>query len=222
MFRWKFLAIFVACLSFSVIPSYAQSQDASVDSDAQQTPSAGAPGTRFMVTLDTRISTKQDKAGKPFLAHTLDEVATEDGAVLPAGTPVRGHIVKIRPAEQMSKARLWLAFDEIKTPRGWAPLAAGVIDMPDEQKLHVLFDREGAIEMTPVKRDTEIYAALAAAMAGAAPGVAAKNSKDAASGAAMAAVEAYMATSGLGQELTLEQNVKLELVLQRPLHARRT
>ena len=121
-------------------------------------------------------------------------------------------------------AILWLDVykRQIKTPRGWAPLAAGVIDMPDEQKLHVLFDREGAIEISPVKRDLEIYAALAAAMAGAAPGVAAKNSKDAATGAAAAAVEAYMATSGMGQELTLEQNMKLELVLQRPLHSRRT
>jgi hypothetical protein len=220
MFRWRLLTIVVVCFSFVVIPSFAQSQDSAVDS--QDAPSAGAPGTRFVVTLDTRISTKQDKAGKPFLARTVDTVTTEDGTVLPPGTPVRGHVVKIRPADQMSKARLWLAFDEIKTPRGWAPLAAGVIDMPDEQKLHVLFDREGAIEISPVKRDLEIYAALAAAMAGAAPGVAAKNSKDAATGAAAAAVEAYMATSGMGQELTLEQNMKLELVLQRPLHSRRT
>ena len=35
---------------------------------------------------------------------------------------------------------------------------------------------------------------------------------------ATGAAEAFMATSGIGQDLTLEQNLKLEIVLQRPLY----
>jgi len=37
-------------------------------------------------------------------------------------------------------------------------------------------------------------------------------------GAAMGAATAFMATSGLGQELKLEPNMKLELALERPLY----
>jgi hypothetical protein len=41
-------------------------------------------------------------------------------------------------------------------------------------------------------------------------------------GAAISAATAFMMTSGLGQDLTLLQNMKLELVLERPLHLGRT
>jgi hypothetical protein len=37
-------------------------------------------------------------------------------------------------------------------------------------------------------------------------------------GAAVGAVTAFMVTSGLGEELTLERGTKLELTLQRPLY----
>jgi hypothetical protein len=59
-------------------------------------------------------------------------------------------------------------------------------------------------------------------LAGAAPGIAAKDKKDAAEGAAMGAATGFMTSSGLGQELTLEQNMKLELILQRPLYIGKT
>jgi hypothetical protein len=244
MLRWKSLAFVTIFVAVSALPVVAQSQqqqqarntqqDQQQDQPQQQdvesgqqgaapqaAPVIGARGSRFLVTLETRISTKQDKAGKAFLARTVDPITTDDGDLLPPGTAIRGHIVKVRPADTMDKARLWLAFDEIHTPHGWAPLAAGLIDMPDVQKLRVLFDHEGAIEYAPVKREDEILAALAAAMSGAAPGVAAKNSKDAATGAAEAAGEAFMATSGMGQEIKLEQNTTLQLALARPIRMRR-
>jgi hypothetical protein len=221
MLRWRSLAFAAVLLALSVVPLAAQTQQDAAPNAQEAAPIVGARGSRFLVTLETRISTKQDKAGKAFLARTVEPIATDDGDTLPPGTAIRGHVVKVRAADTMNKARLWLAFDEIHTPHGWAPLAAGLIDMPDVQKLHVLFDREGAIEYAPVKREDEILAALAAAMSGAAPGVAAKNTKDAATGAAEAAGEAFMATSGMGQELTLEQNTKLQLALARPIRLRR-
>jgi hypothetical protein len=61
-----------------------------------------------------------------------------------------------------------------------------------------------------------------AALAGAEPGIVNNNKEDAAKGAATSAAQAFMATSGIGQDLTLEQNMKLELVLQRPLIFGRT
>jgi hypothetical protein len=44
------------------------------------------------------------------------------------------------------------------------------------------------------------------------------NDKDAALRAATAAAAAYMVTSGLGQELTLEKDIKLEVMLDRSLY----
>jgi hypothetical protein len=226
MLRRRFPLFAALCLILSAIPAVAQSQqdDSQNTQDSQSpqdTPAVGAPGSRFLVTLETRISTKQDKVGKAFLARTIDPITIEDGAILPPGTAVRGHISKVHPAEMMDKARLWLTFDQIQTPHGWVPLAANLIDAPEAQKIRVLFDHEGAIEWAPVKREDEVLAALAAAMTGAAPGVAAKNSKDAATGAAEAAAQAFMATSGMGQEITIEQNTKLQLVIARPIHLHR-
>src|SRR5580658_1835862 len=171
MLRWKPLFFAVLCLSISAAPSFArpQQQQQTQQDDAPQQdapPIAGTPGSRFLVTLETRLSTKQDKVGKAFLARTLDPIAMPDGVVLPPGTAIRGHIAKVHTADVMDKARLWLTFDQIHTPQGWAPLAANLIDAPEAQKLHVLYDHEGAIEYAPVKRNDEILAALAAAMSG--------------------------------------------------------
>jgi hypothetical protein len=52
--------------------------------------------------------------------------------------------------------------------------------------------------------------------------VVAKNEKDAAMGAAAAAAAAYMVAAGLGQEVTLEKGIKLELILERSLLFPRT
>jgi hypothetical protein len=227
MLRWKPLFFVVLCLTLTAIPAFARPQQddaqaATPDSQQQDAaPIAGTPGSRFLVTLETRISTKQDKVGKAFIARTIDPIAMPDGVVLPPGTAIRGHVSKVKQAEMMDKASIWLTFDQIHTPQGWAPLAANLIDAPDTQKLHVLYDHEGAIEYAPVKRNDEILAALAAAMSGAAPGVAAKDAKGAATGAAESGAEAFMATAGMGQEITLEPNMKLQLALARPIQLRR-
>jgi hypothetical protein len=226
MLRWKPLFV-VLCLTLTAIPAFARPQQddaqaATPDSQQQDAaPIAGTPGSRFLVTLETRISTKQDNVGKAFIARTIDPIAMPDGVVLPPGTAIRGHVSKVKQAEMMDKASIWLTFDQIHTPQGWAPLAANLIDAPDTQKLHVLYDHEGAIEYAPVKRNDEILAALAAAMSGAAPGVAAKDAKGAATGAAESGAEAFMATAGMGQEITLEPNMKLQLALARPIQLRR-
>ena len=94
-------------------------------------------------------------------------------------------------------------------------------DVPGVHSVHVVFEREGAIEARTSKRQDQAEAAAAGAFVGAAPGVVAHNGKDAAMGAAAGAVTAFMLSSGLGQELTLEKNTKLELSLDHPLYVGR-
>jgi hypothetical protein len=186
-------------------------------------PQAGAvsPGTRFLVGLDDVISTKHAKAGFEFKVHTLEPLWTPDGSGLRAGAEIRGHVDKVEQAHQSGRARLWLTFDDVRTPEGWLPLVAIVSDVPGVHSVRVVYEREGAIENRTSKHQEQAEAALAGAFVGAASGVAAHNAKDAAFGAAAGAATAFMLSSGLGQELTLEKNTKLELILDHPLYLRR-
>ncbi len=211
------MLILLDCLGLS---THAQAQDS-----ASQSPTVGSyevrAGTRFLVALHDKLSTKDDKRGKQFTTRTLEEIVSADGTTLPAGAEVRGHIDKVISAGKTGRAKLWLAFDEIHTQNGWVPLVAELISTPGIHSIRVLYEHEGEIEATSSNRQTEAEAAAAGALAGAAVGMAAHDNKDAAIGAAMGAAAAFMVTSGIGQELTLEVNTKLELVLERALRIRR-
>jgi hypothetical protein len=219
MKRWRVFAFAAVLLAFSPAATRAQAQSQDPVTQTQYAPADSASrGTRFLISLQSVISTKEDKVGKQFQARTLEPLATAEGSTLPAGAQIRGHIDKIQPAGKVGRARLWLTFDEIHTPIGWIPLVADLIDAPGVHSIRVLFDREGEIRATNSKQEDAAFAAAEAAFVGAEPGIAKKDKQDAAMGAAISAATAFMLTSGLGQELTLPQNMKLELVLERPLH----
>ena len=55
-------------------------------------------GTRLLIGLQDALSTKDDKAGKRFVATTLEPVTTAEGNVIPAGVQIRGHIDKVQSA----------------------------------------------------------------------------------------------------------------------------
>lgn len=246
----EFAKMLLAALFFFAAagnPAFARNQQSSPESDQQTQseqqsaapdgasqdqaaespdPAAQRPpvpqGTRLLIGLQDGLSTKTDKAGKRFVATTLEPVITAEGAVIPAGVQIRGHIDKVQSAGKTGRARMWLTFDDIGTPRGWRPLVAQLIDAPGVHSIHVLYDHEGEIQAASSKRQQAMEAAAAGAFVGAASGVAAGKEKDAAMAAAIAAATAYMAASGLGQELTLAKGMKLELVIERPLHLGRT
>ncbi len=223
MKRWRIFA-FTSVLLFlagGATQAQAQSQDTAPQTQ-DAPPDAAARGTRFLVSLQTSISTKEDKVGKRFLARTLEPITTAEGATLPRGTQIRGHIDRVQSAGKVGRARLWLTFDEIHVSTGWVPLVADLIDAPGVHSIRVLYDHEGEIRAAQTKQEDVAFAAAEAAFVGAEPGIVAKNKQDAAMGAAISAATAFMITSGLGQELTLPQNLKLELVLQRPLYLGRT
>jgi hypothetical protein len=195
-----------------------QQEETAQNQDNTQQPGAVTPSTRFLIGLDDPLSTKESKAGSEFRAHTLEPLSTPDGTVLRAGAEIRGHVDKVDPAHQAGRARMWLTFDDIRTPAGWVPLVATVMDVPGVHSIRVVYEREGAIENRTDKRQEAALAAAAGAFVGAAPGVVARNGKEAAMGAAAGAVTAFMLSAGLGQEVTLEKNTRLELVLDRALN----
>ena len=174
-------------------------------------------GTRFLSSLEAPLSTKDAKAGDRFEAMTLEPLVAIDGTVLRAGTAIRGHVDKVEEAHKTGRARLWLTFDDVRTPSGWMPIVAVVDDVPGTHSIRVDEQREGEIEAQSDPRKDAEAAAAAGALVGAATGVASRNAKDAAAGAAIAAVTAYMVATGLGQEVTLDKTTKLELTLERDL-----
>ncbi|HXO04657.1 MAG TPA: hypothetical protein VN884_03385 [Candidatus Sulfotelmatobacter sp.] len=221
MSRTMPLLAMVALMGFAGLPANTQAQDSGSQSPGVA-PYEVHAGTRFLVLLHDKLSTKDDKAGKQFTARTLDEIVTADGTILPAGAEIRGHVDKVLAAGKTGRAKLWLAFDDIHTRDGWAPLVAEIIDTPGIHSVRVLYQHEGEIEATTSNHQTEAEAAAAGALAGGAVGMAARNNKDAAIGAAIGAATAFMVTSGIGQELTLAENTKLELMLERPLRVGHT
>lgn len=210
------MAALLALTLASISPALAQEQ--SSNSGGPAAPNEVASGTRFLIRLDDELGSKESKAGAPFTARTIEPIASAYGTTLRAGAEVRGHVDKVQAAGKTGRARMWLTFDDIKTPDGWMPLIAMVDDVPGVHSIRVDYDREGEIEASSTKRQDAVEAAAAGALVGAATGVASHNEKEAAMGAAAAAVTAYMVTSGLGQELTLEKGTKIEIVLERSLY----
>jgi hypothetical protein len=193
-------------------------QDQAPNSNSGTAPNEVAPGTRFLIRLDDELGSRDSKAGRRFTAHTIEPLATAGGTALPAGAEIRGHVDKVEAAGKTGRARMWLTFDDIRTPDGWMPLIAMVDDVPGVHSIRVDYDREGEIEVTSSKRQQAVEAAAAGALVGAAAGVASHNEKNAAMGAAVAAATAYMVTSGIGQELALEKDTKIEIILERSLY----
>jgi hypothetical protein len=195
-------AVFLAAAGFPAFARYEQSgQQQAEQSDRQSEQPVAAPGapsapedpvqsaeaqaqarppiprgTRLLIGLEDTLSTKDDKAGRHFIATTLEPITTAEGVVVPSGLPIRGHIDKVQSAGKTGRAKMWLTFDDIGTPRGWRPLVAQLIDAPGVHSIHVAYDHEGEIQAASVKRDQAIEAAAAGALVGAATGI--SNGKD--------------------------------------------
>jgi len=179
---------------------------------------AVAPGTRFLVGLEQAMNTKLVRQNQEFRVRTLEPLEASQGIYLPAGAEIHGHISRVEPAGTTGRARLWLTFDEIRTPFGSLPIVAEVASVPGDHSIKSGPLQQGVIEgRSSTPKDAAQATATGAAM-GAEQGVKDKNKKEAAEGAAMGALQAYLMEAGRGQELDLPKGAKLELELGRALY----
>jgi hypothetical protein len=215
---WRLPAVLALILVTS--PHVAAQQGAGT-SGAAGVYSVVPSGARFLVRLDDSLSTKKHKAGKKFKARTLEPLETTDGRVIPPGAEIRGHVSRVEPAALTGRARLWLSFDEIKASGEKLPLVAGVTSVPGEHSVRPGPSREGEIEARTTRGKSEAQAAAVGAGIGAVVGATAKGGKGAAIGAAIGGLSGFLIASGMGQELELQKNTKLELELERPLYVSR-
>jgi hypothetical protein len=179
---------------------------------------AVAPLTRFLVSLEQDMNTRELKRNQEFRVRTAEPLEAGQGVYLPSGAVIRGHISRVEPAGTTGKAKLWLTFDEIHTRFGSLPIVAEVAGMPGDHSVKAGQMQMGVLEGRSSSLKDAAQAAGAGAAMGAEKGVKDKNKKEAAEGAALGALEAYLKEAGRGQELDLPKGAKLELELERALY----
>ena len=179
---------------------------------------AVAPGTKLLVRLEEELGTKGTQQNAKFQVKTLEPLEAGSGIYLPAGAEIRGHISHVEPAGVAGRAKLWLTFDEIHTKFGDLPIVAEVVDVPGDHSVKSGPRKEGLIEGRSSTQQDAAEAAAGGAAIGAVKGVKDKDKKEAAEGAALGALTAYLMESGRGHELNLPKGAKLELELERALY----
>ena len=179
---------------------------------------AVTPGTKFLVRLEEELGTKDTQENAKFKVKTLEPLEAGSGIYLPSGAEIVGHISRVQSAGVTGRAKIWLTFDEIHTSFGKLPIVVEVVSVPGDHSVKSSASQEGLIEGRTSTQEAAAEAAAAGAALGAVKGVKDKDKKEAAEGAALAALTAYLAESGRGHELNLPKGAKLELELERALY----
>jgi len=179
---------------------------------------AVVPGTRVMARLEEDLSTADTKEGRRFSVTTVEPLLAGSGIYLPSGAEIRGHVSRVEPAGITGRAKIWLVFDEIRTRFGTLPVVAGVVGVPGDHSVRSSPEKEGMIEGKTSTQQAAGQAAAEGAGMGALRGIKDKNVKEAAEGAAEAALAAYLMEAGRGHELQLTKGSKLELELEHALY----
>jgi len=175
-------------------------------------------GARFLIGMSQEIGSAKNKVNDRFVARTLEPLSADNGLVLPPGAEVRGHISRIEAAGATGHARIWLNFEDIKTPNGRLPMVATVVSVPGDFSVKQEESKEGEIETRGSKAQRDAEAAAVGAAAGSIAGAKAGGTKGAAIGALAGAAAGFLASSSLGQEIDLPKGTKVEIELLRPVY----
>jgi hypothetical protein len=170
------------------------------------------------VRLEDDLGTKGTAENARFKVRTLEPLEAGSGIYLPSGAEIVGHVSHVESAGMAGRAKLWLTFDEIRTSFGTLPIVAEVVSVPGDHSVKPVANQEGLIEGRSSTQQDAAQAAAAGAAIGAVKGVKDKDKKEAAEGAVLGALTAYLMESGRGHELNLQKGTKLELELERTLY----
>ena len=198
---WCVLALFASLPVFAQDPAIAP----------QAPPNAIPEGTRFLIRLNDRLDTRKLQPGKHFKAKLAEDLVAGDGAVIPRGKTIKGHVSSV---EQGLHARMMLSFDEIDTGHGSMPLIATVTSVPGDHAVKEPGE-EGELQRKGMSTQHEIEAVAVGAGIGAAAGA----MKGGGKGAGIGAGAGVGAIAGLlsDHDLRLEKGTALELRLDHPL-----
>jgi hypothetical protein len=179
----------------------------------QAPPNAIPEGTQFLIRLNDKLATRDLKPGKHFKAKLSEDLIAGNGAVIPRGKTLKGHVSSVEPGLH---ARLLLSFDEIDTGHGSMPLIATVLGAPGDHAVKSVGE-EGDLERRGMNKQRTIEAAAVGAGIGAAAGGVAARGKGAGIGAGSGAAAGVAAALLTDHDLRLEKGTVLEVRLDHPL-----
>jgi len=180
-------------------------------------PNAVPEGSTFLVRLNDRLDTSNLQPGKRFSAKLAEDLVAANGAVIPRGKKIKGHVSSV---DRGLHARMLLSFDEIDTSHGKMPLIATVTGVPGEHAAKQP-DAEGEIERKGINKGRMIETAAVGAGIGAIAGGAAGGGKGAGIGAGSGAGLGALTGFLTDRNLRLEKGTVLELRLDHPLQVPR-
>jgi len=176
-------------------------------------PNAIPQGSVFLIQLTDRIDTRTVKAGDHFNARVSEPIAAANGTAIDEGRKIHGHVSAVEPG---LRTRIILSFDEIETPRGWAPLIATVTGVPGEHGMRQVGE-EGEIGRKGMTKEEIAEAVVVGAGEGAAEGMKTGGKRGAAAGAGNGAANSAFSAFESGHDLILEKGTALEIRLDRNL-----
>jgi hypothetical protein len=179
----------------------------------QAPPNAIPEGTRFLIRLNDRLDTRKLEVGKHFKAKLAEDLVAGNGAVIPRGKTIKGHVSAV---EQGLHARMMLSFDEIDTGHGNMPLIATITGVPGDHAVKEPGE-EGELQRKGMSTQHEIEAVAVGAGIGAAAGAMKGGGKGAGIGAGAGAGAGAIAGLLTDHDLRLEKGTALEVRLDHPL-----
>src|SRR5215475_627962 len=197
------LAVLIASPLFAQDPAMAP----------QAPPNAIPEGTRFLIRLNDKLDTRNLQQGKHFKAKLAEDLVAGNGAVIPRGKTIKGHVSAV---EQGLHARMMLSFDEIDTGHGSMPLIATVTGVPGDHAVKEPGE-EGELQRKGMSKEHEIEAVAVGAGIGAAAGAVKGGGKGAGIGAGAGAGVGAIAGLLADHDLRLEKGTVLEVRLDHPL-----
>lgn len=206
--RWSWSLALV----FAALPLFAQQEIA-----PPAAPNTIPEGTTFLIRLDDKLDTAKLKPGKHFKAKLAEDLVAANGATIPHGKKIKGHVSSIEPGIH---ARMLLSFDEIDTGHGSMPLIATVTGVPGEHAVKQP-DAEGEIERKGMSNRHMIEAVAVGAGIGAAGGAAAGGGRGAAIGAGAGSAAGALGGFLTDRNIKLDKGATLEVRLDHPLQVPR-
>jgi hypothetical protein len=175
-------------------------------------------GTEVLLQLKSSIDTKNAQVGDGVYCQTSFPVSIENVIVIPAGTYVKGEIVKVQRAGKVKgRAEVLFRFNSMIFPNGYT------VDMPgtihhDSGAANATVDDEGKIKADSQKGKDATTVAKGTGI-GAAGGAIALGSRAGVLGGAGVGAIAGLATVLLtrGQDVRIEPGTSFKMLLQLPL-----
>jgi type IV secretion system protein VirB10 len=176
-------------------------------------------GTKVLLQLRSPIDTKSAHPGDGVYCQTAFPVTEENTLVIPAGTYVKGKIMRVERAGRVKgRAEIQVHFTTLIYPNGYSVDLPGSLDNTPGSQHHTVSDKEGTVKADSQKgKDVGDVATWGASGAGVGA-LSTGSLKGAGIGGGIGAgIGLIKVLASRGQDVRLESGSSLEMVLQRPL-----